>query len=74
MEAKTTHQYKSGIVIRGEYIADEGYACVSTMAGPWDAIEPMRRVCKWIIDETCDPAQIPPLWEDGLLIHGTVAA
>jgi Acyl-CoA reductase (LuxC) len=51
-----------------------GYACVSSMVGPWDAIEPMRRLCKWIIDETCDPAQIPPLWEDGLIIHGAVVA
>lgn len=47
-----------------------GYAVVTTMAGPWDAIEPMRRLCKWIIDETCDPAQIPPLWEDGLIVQG----
>ena len=51
-----------------------GYACVTTMSGPWDAIEPMRRLCKWIIDETCDPAQIAPLWESGLIIQGSVAA
>jgi Acyl-CoA reductase (LuxC) len=29
-----------------------GYACTTSMSGPWDAIEPMRRLCKWIIDET----------------------
>lgn len=40
-----------------------GYACAPSLAGPWDGIEPMRRMCKWIIDETCDPAKIPPLWE-----------
>lgn len=48
-----------------------GYACVPTMAGPWDAIEPMRRMCKWIVEESCDPAKVAPLWETGLIINGT---
>ena len=51
-----------------------GYACVPSQAGPWDAIEPMRRLCKWIVDDTCDPEQIPPLWENGLIFHGVVTA
>jgi Acyl-CoA reductase (LuxC) len=51
-----------------------GYAAVPTLAGPWDAIEPMRRMCKWIIDETCDPKVVPPLWETGLIINGTPMA
>jgi len=29
---------------------------------PQDAIEPVRRMCKWIVDETCDPAVVPPMW------------
>ena len=24
----------------------------------WDAIEPLRRMCRWVIDETCDPMEI----------------
>jgi hypothetical protein len=50
-----------------------GYACVPTMAGPWDAIEPMRRMCKWLVEESCDPAMVPPLWETGLIINGAAA-
>ena len=40
-----------------------GYACHVSPAMPQDAIEPMRRMCKWIVDETCDPAVTPPFWE-----------
>ena len=39
-----------------------GYACSVTGVGPQDAIEPMRRMCKWISDETCDPNEVFPLW------------
>ena len=28
-----------------------------------DAIEPLRRMCKWIVDETCDPQTVKPIWE-----------
>jgi hypothetical protein len=40
-----------------------GYACSVTATGPQDAIEPMRRMCKWIVDETCDPQTVYPLWQ-----------
>jgi hypothetical protein len=39
-----------------------GYAACGTGAGPQDAIEPLRRMCKWIADETCDPDTIPGMW------------
>lgn len=39
-----------------------GYACHVATAMPQDAIEPVRRMCKWIVDETCDPEVVPPLW------------
>lgn len=42
-----------------------GYACHVATAMPQDAIEPVRRMCKWIVDETCDPAIVPPLWLPG---------
>jgi Acyl-CoA reductase (LuxC) len=40
-----------------------GYACSVTLAGPQDAIEPLRRMCKWIVDEVCDPTEVFPMWE-----------
>ena len=42
-----------------------GYACSVTMAMPQDAIEPIRRMCKWIVDEECDPEVVIPLWRLG---------
>ena len=40
-----------------------GYACSVALAMPQDAIEPIRRMCKWIVDEECDPSVVVPLWE-----------
>lgn len=40
-----------------------GYACSVALAMPQDAIEPIRRMCKWIVDEECDPSVVAPLWE-----------
>jgi Acyl-CoA reductase (LuxC) len=40
-----------------------GYACSVAIASPQDAIEPIRRMCKWVVDEECDPARVIPLWE-----------
>jgi len=39
-------------------IVSLGYATRPVLSGPQDAIEPLRRMCRWIIDETCDPAEI----------------
>lgn len=39
-----------------------GYACHVPIAAPQDAIEPLRRMCKWIVEETCDPAVVMPIW------------
>jgi hypothetical protein len=39
-----------------------GYACHVTAAMPQDAIEPLRRMCKWIVDEECDPEKVFPPW------------
>jgi len=36
-----------------------GYAGRAAQAGPHDGIEPLRRMCKWITDETYDPARTP---------------
>ena len=43
-------------------IVSLGYAsnaAVMAVAGPLDAIEPVRRMCKWIVDEASDPAEQP---------------
>jgi hypothetical protein len=42
-----------------------GYACSVAIAMPQDAIEPLRRMCKWIVDEECDPEVVIPLWRLG---------
>jgi len=39
-----------------------GYACSVSSAKPQDAIEPLRRMCKWIVDESCDPERVYPMW------------
>jgi hypothetical protein len=36
-----------------------GYAGRAAQAGPHDGIEPLRRMCKWITDESYDPAKTP---------------
>jgi len=40
-----------------------GYAAHPDMAAPQDAIEPVRRMVRWIVDESCDPRTVTPLWE-----------
>jgi hypothetical protein len=40
-----------------------GYACHVTSATPQDAIEPLRRMCKWIVDEECQPDEVFPMWK-----------
>ncbi len=40
-----------------------GYACHVSLATPQDAIEPLRRMAKWIVDESCDPERVVPMWE-----------
>jgi hypothetical protein len=42
-----------------------GYACSVAIAMPQDGIEPLRRMCKWIVDEQCDPESVIPLWRLG---------
>ena len=48
-----------------------GYACSVAIAMPQDAIEPIRRMCKWIVDEECDPDVVIPLWRLGQATAGT---
>jgi hypothetical protein len=41
-----------------------GYAAHPSAALPQDAIEPVRRMVKWIVDESCDPETTTPLWSE----------
>jgi hypothetical protein len=40
-----------------------GYACNVAVAAPQDAIEPIRRMCKWVVDEECEAGVVIPLWK-----------
>lgn len=39
-----------------------GYAMTANPALPQDAIEPLRRMVKWIVDENCPVENCPPIW------------
>jgi Acyl-CoA reductase (LuxC) len=41
-----------------------GYAAHPSVSLPQDAIEPVRRMVKWIVDERCDPEVTTPLWSE----------
>lgn len=41
-----------------------GYAMTANPALPQDAIEPVRRMVKWIVDEQCPVEACPPLWAE----------
>ena len=41
---------------------------------PQDAIEPIRRMCKWIVDEECDADRVIPLWRLGGAARGPDAS
>jgi hypothetical protein len=40
-----------------------GYAASVNFTIPQDAMEPVRRMCKWIVDERCAPDTVFPLWK-----------
>ncbi|MHB8691536.1 MAG: acyl-CoA reductase [Solirubrobacteraceae bacterium] len=47
--------------LRGaQRIATLGHACVPSFAGPQDAIEPLRRLCRWVVDESTDEVTHQP--------------
>ncbi|MEZ0366021.1 acyl-CoA reductase [Mycobacterium sp. pUA109] len=47
----------------GQRLISLGYAAHANYSLPQDGIEPVRRMVRWIVDERCDPAEIPPLWD-----------
>lgn len=43
-------------------IVSLGYAVTASISLPQDSIEPLRRACKWIVDEQSVPEVISPIW------------
>jgi hypothetical protein len=39
-----------------------GYAAHASQSLPQDGLEPVRRMIKWIVDDSCDPDSVQPLW------------
>ena len=55
-------EIRDRLVFNGaQRVVSLGYACKAAMAGPHDGMEPLRRMCKWISDETSDPGVVPLL-------------
>lgn len=53
-------ELRDALALHGaQRIMSLGYAITSTEASPQDGIEPMRRMCRWITDDSCDPAVTP---------------
>ncbi|MCW2589297.1 MAG: NAD-dependent aldehyde dehydrogenase [Mycobacterium sp.] len=60
------HELRDTLPLFGaQRLTSLGYACSVPIAAPQDGIEPMRRMCKWIVDESCDPDVVTPLWRLG---------
>ncbi len=58
------HQLRDKLPLFGaQRLISLGYACHTTSAKPQDAIEPLRRMCKWITDETCSVDTVAPIWK-----------
>jgi Acyl-CoA reductase (LuxC) len=56
-------ELRDRLAIQGaQRLTSLGYAASAAVAGPQDAIEPTRALCRWIVCEDCDPATTPPLW------------
>jgi len=56
-------QLRDKLALHGaQRLTSLGYAASGNTALPQDAIEPLRRMVRWIVDETCDTAKVTPLW------------
>ncbi len=61
---KLKHELRDLLPLFGaQRLTSLGYACNVTIAMPQDAIEPLRRMAKWIVEESCDPERVFPMWK-----------
>jgi hypothetical protein len=57
-------ELRDSLALHGaQRVVSLGYAADPNVALPQDALEPMRRMARWIVDERCDPSVTTPLWE-----------
>lgn len=65
-------QVKDQLPLYGaQRIVSLGYAGQGPdFCGPHDSIEPMRRMCKWIINEISSPETVPPMWTGANILNG----
>lgn len=49
-------------IFGGEALVPLGYSTMGSIASPQDGIEPERRMCRWVVDNHCDPAVVPGPW------------
>jgi hypothetical protein len=58
------HQLRDRLSLFGaQRLTSLGYAASVNFTIPQDAMEPLRRMCKWIVDEECDPSRVFPMWD-----------
>jgi hypothetical protein len=68
------HQLRDTLPLFGaQRLTSLGYACSVAIASPQDSIEPIRRMCKWIVDEECEPDAVIPIWRLASVDSGAVA-
>ena len=61
---KLKHELRDLLPLFGaQRLTSLGYACHVAIAMPQDAIEPLRRMAKWIVEESCDPDKVFPMWK-----------
>ncbi len=65
-------EIRDALALHGaQRIMSLGYVITSTEASPQDGIEPMRRMVRWITDDTCVAETTPAAWE---MVLGDVKA
>ncbi len=58
------HQLRDALPLFGaQRLTSLGYAASVNFTIPQDAMEPVRRMCKWIVDEQCETDRVFPLWQ-----------
>jgi len=61
---KLKHELRDKLPLFGaQRLTSLGYAASVNFTIPQDAMEPVRRMCKWIVEEECDPENVVPLWK-----------
>jgi hypothetical protein len=58
------HELRDRLPLFGaQRLTSLGYAASINFTIPQDAMEPVRRMCRWIVDEECETDRVFPLWQ-----------